>query len=225
MGFGRRVGFAAHVATRAWIRPGRDAARTMASNHAGSPTRRGRHERSGTRAGRRRVDEGDGNPGRRLIIISPEPCGRRRERGRWPCGRRCPGPSCRSGSRRGPRRRRRAWRRKTWFAATPVGRSVQRSVEYDLESRFFSHKGVTCVRKIFTTNSIIRDPPFWWPSPAQANSQHPPFFTGPNFYPKASAIGRSRESPAKHEVRMTNNFFVPGGVLFHIRHRVSKAKG
>ena len=104
------------------------------------------------------------------IIISPEPCGRRRERGRWPCGRRRPGPSCRSGSRRGPRRRRRAWRRKTWFAATPVGRSVQRSVEYDLESRFHSHKGVTCVLKIFTTNSIIRDPPFWWPSPAQANS-------------------------------------------------------
>ena len=126
-------GFGRSRVTRAGIRPRRRATTTTTLKRRAIARPRRAARPTEPRGGDTAAGGMDGNPAAETIIISPEPCGRRRERGRWPCGRRRPGPSCRSGSRRGPRRRRRAWRRKTWFAATPVGRSVQRSVEYDLD--------------------------------------------------------------------------------------------
>jgi len=126
-------GFGRSRVTRAGIRPRRRATTTTTLKRRAIARPRRAARATEPRGGDTAAGGMDGNPAAETIIISPEPCGRRRERGRWPCGRRRPGPSCRSGSRRGPRRRRRAWRRKTWFAATPVGRSVQRSVEYDFD--------------------------------------------------------------------------------------------
>lgn len=66
-----------------------------------------------------------------------------------------------------------------------AGGAISARLKMTSMSRFPSHKRVTCLRKIFTTNSIIRDPPVLVAESSTGKQLASPFFYRAQFSPQS----------------------------------------